>query len=241
MADDPLGCARWQDVISASVDGEDCGVEERLLDAHLAHCAGCRDFRDFAERSRRAVRVEPVVATPDLAPRIVKLNAIADRASRWSVARAVLAVVAIEIIVFSMPMLILGSEGSESAHEARHLGAFTAAYGVGLLVVVVRPARARAVLPVTMVLAGALSITALIDLLSGDVPLIGEAQHLPELLSVVLVWYVAVPSPRRGRPVGSTRLGPLSRTVRMGELRAVDRHGETDPGAGGRRISGPGG
>jgi len=32
---------------------------------------------------------------------------------------------------------------------------------------------------------------------NGDVPLVGEAQHLPELLSVVLVWLLAVPAPRR--------------------------------------------
>ena len=54
-----------------------------------------------------------------------------------------------------------------------------------MLVVVVRPARARAVLPVALVLAGALVITAIIDLVDRRIPLTGGATHLPELLSVV--------------------------------------------------------
>ena len=43
------------------------------------------------------------------------------------------------------------------------------------------------------VLAGALVITAIIDLVDGQVPLLGETQHLPEVLSVLLVWLLAVP------------------------------------------------
>ena len=48
-------------------------------------------------------------------------------------------------------------------------------------------------LPVAAVLAGALVITAVVDLVDGRVPLVGEAQHLPEVVSVVLVWLLAVP------------------------------------------------
>ncbi len=134
---------------------------------------------------------------PDLSGRVRKAVALADRASRWSVVRALLVVVAVQIIGFSLPALIFGDEQETAAHAARHLGAFTAAYGVGLLVVAIRPARARTMLPVAVVLAGALVITAIVDMANGDVPLFGEAQHLPELLSVVLVWLLAVPAPRR--------------------------------------------
>ena len=101
--------------------------------------------------------------------------------------------------------------------DSRHLGAFTAAYGVGLLVVAIRPARARTMLPVAAVLAGALLITAVVDMLNGHVPLVGEVQHLPELLSVVLVWLLALPAPRRG----ARRIRPSQPTLGIGPLRPI--------------------
>jgi predicted anti-sigma-YlaC factor YlaD len=191
-----VDCDAWREAISASVDGETTSVDSRLIDAHLAHCADCRQFRDAAEQSRRVSLVQPAAPMPDLARQVSRGAALVDRASRWSVARALLAVVALDIIAFSLPALVFGDEQDTSTHSARHLGAFTAAYGVGLLVVVVRPARARTMLPVALVLAGALVITAVVDLATGHVPLIGETQHLPEVLSVVLVWLMTVPTPR---------------------------------------------
>ena len=116
----------------------------------------------------------------------------------WLVGPLLLVVVAVEVIVLSLPALLLG-EGEANTHEARHLGAFTVAYGVALLVVAFRPARARTILPVAAVLAGALLITAVVDLLNGKVPLLEEATHLPELVSVVLVWLLAAAPLRRDR------------------------------------------
>ena len=148
-------------------------------------------------------RVEPV---PDVSQRVTRAVAAQDRARRPAV-RIVLAVVAIEIIALSLPALVLGDEADTSAHGARHLGAFTVAYGVGLLVVAARPARARTMLPVAGVLAGALLITALVDLANGRIPLVGEARHLPEIASVVLVWLLAVP---RGVRIRSRPLSTLT-------------------------------
>ena len=160
-------------------------------------------------------------ATPDLSRRIAGLAAIADRAATWSIVRGLLGVVAVEILVFSLDDLVLGDEAQTSTHSARHLGVFTVAYAVGLLVVVARPARARTMLPVAAVLAGALLVTAIVDLANGRVPLVDEVQHLPELLSVVLVWLVAVPGPkRRGRSQRRDAAPPDLRVV-DGERRAV--------------------
>ena len=199
LADDGhVECDRWREAISARLDGEDPGIDPALVDAHLARCAGCRAFA--TRRRRRPPRPSGSASAPDvpdLSRRVRKAVALADRAGRWSVVRALLVVVAVQILAFSLPALVLGDEQDTAAHAARHLGAFTAAYGVGLLVVAVRPARARTMLPVAAVLAGALVITAIVDLVDGRVPLVGEAQHLPEVLSVVLVWLLAVPAPRR--------------------------------------------
>jgi predicted anti-sigma-YlaC factor YlaD len=213
-----MQCDRWQDALSAMADGEDPGVEPRLVEAHVAHCSACSTFAQAIDGSRRRAVVQAAPHMPDLSRRVSKLNAIADRASRWSVVRALLAIVAIEVIVVSLPSLVAG-DGEVDAHDARHLGAFTIAYGVALLVVVVRPARARTVLPVAAVLAGALLITAVVDLARGVVPLIDEATHIPEVISVVLIWLLAVPAPRR---VGNAQRPPFKLTSASGKRPVAD-------------------
>jgi predicted anti-sigma-YlaC factor YlaD len=190
-----MTCDRWREAISARADGEDVGVDERLLDAHVARCPACRRFVETV-RITAAPRLAPPPPPAGLPQRVARLAAVADRAATWNVVRALLAVVAVEIIALSIPAL-LGDEVATSTHAARHLGAFTAAYGVGLLVVVARPARARTMLPVAAVLAGALVITSVVDLAQRRIPLVDEAAHLPEVVSVVLVWLIAVPSRRR--------------------------------------------
>ncbi len=210
-------CDRWRDAISADRDGEDPGIERRLVDAHLSRCPACRSFAASAGlgTGRPVELVGAPESTSELPRQVARIAAIADRAATWSIVRALLAVVAVDILVLSLPALVLGDEQETSAHAARHLGAFTVAYAVGLLVVVVRPARARTMLPVAEVLAGALLVTAVVDLANGRVPLVDEAQHLPEVLSVVLVWLIAVPSPRR-------RGRSKEVTVQTSALRVVD-------------------
>ena len=156
---------------------------------------------------------------PDLSKPLVKLNAIADRAASWSIVRVLLAVVAFDVLFFALKALILADEADATAHAARHLGAFSFAYGVGLLVVVVRPARARTMLPVAAVLAGALFITAVIDLSNGTVPLTGEATHLPEL-------HQRAAHLDAGRAVAQTReaRGPPRIVHRAAHASGVARH-----------------
>jgi predicted anti-sigma-YlaC factor YlaD len=210
-------CDRWRDALSAQADGEDPGVSTRLIAAHVDRCPACRDF---------ATSIAPITAgaapsAPDLSHQVARMAAIADRAASWTIVRGLLAVVAVEILVFSLPELVLGENQDAGEHSARHLGAFTVAYAVGLLVVVIRPARARTMLPVAAVLAGALLVTAVADLLNGRVPLVDEAQHLPEVISVVLVWLLAVPSPRRrGRVAGRGHPRPELRVVAAPDRRA---------------------
>jgi predicted anti-sigma-YlaC factor YlaD len=205
-----MACERWREAISARADGERVGVDERLLDAHLATCQDCRGYATAVHTSRRPRPVP--TPPPELARRVSRLAAAADRAATWSIVRALLAVVAVEIIVVSIPAL-LGNERATSTHAARHLGAFAVAYGVGLLVVVARPARARTMLPVAAVLAGALVITSLVDLAQRRVPLIDEATHLPEIVSVVLVWLIAGPARRPRDAAGEQPPAPPLRVV----------------------------
>lgn len=213
-------CEQWIEAISATADGEDPGVDQRLLRAHLAHCASCTQFAAAIEGSRRRRLVQPAPVMADLSRQVSKTNAVLDRAASWSIVRILLLVIAVLLIVLSVPALVLG-EGDAGAHDARHLGAFSIAYAVALLVVVLRPARARAMLPVAAVLAGALLVTAVVDLFTGSVPLVNEALHLPELISVVLVWLLAVPA--RRRPV-------VLRVTPSTGLRVAPEHSDRDTG-----------
>lgn len=208
------------------VDGEDPGMALALVQAHLYRCAPCRTYRDQAHELRRST-LGATPPQPDLSAHVAKLDRIADRASRWGVARGLLVVVALQIIGLSAPALVLGEEQATSPHIARHLGAFTIAYGVALLVVATRPARARTVLPVAYVLAGALAITAIVDIVDGQIPLTGEALHLPELMSVALIWLLAIPTPRRpaGGETVTGRHGPSIKLIRsVADEPQTDRH-----------------
>jgi predicted anti-sigma-YlaC factor YlaD len=219
-----MDCERWMTAISAQVDGEETGIDDRMLAAHLESCPACRSFRDGLQGLRRRTLVGEAPEMPDLSRRVAKLNAISERASRWGIVRVLLAVVAIEVLVISMPALLFGEGESASAHAARHLGAFAVAYAVTLLIVVIRPARARSIFPVTMVLAGALVVSAVIDTAQGRIPLLGEALHVPELISVLLVWLLARPTP----------VGHKTRRVAVPDQpfqpRVVDHADESDVG-----------
>ena len=205
-----VDCSRWRDAISALADGEQADIDERLVTAHVARCPECQSYQQTIQSSPGIVRVTEPGGMPDLSKTISKLNAAADRAAHWSVLRIVLAVVAAQVVAFALPALILGKENGVATHSARHLGAFGVAYGVALFVVVVRPARARSILPVAMVLAGAQVLGAIVDLATGKIPLVGEVRHLPQVISVFLIWFLAVPTTRRddatAEPVGPPRL-----------------------------------
>ena len=95
-------CAEHRAAISAIADGEDPGIERALVERHVARCRECRKYADAvaAWPPPRALAEAP--AMPDLSRRVVKLNAVADRAGRWQSARVLLAVVAVEILVLSV-------------------------------------------------------------------------------------------------------------------------------------------
>ena len=145
-----MDCSRWRDALSAMADGEDAGIDERLVAAHVGRCAPCQSYQRLIEKSAIPAASSPPAPMPDLSKTISKLNAAADRAAHWSILRIVLAIVAAQVILFALPALILGEEHGVETHAARHLGAFGVAYGVALFVVVVRPARARSILPVAL-------------------------------------------------------------------------------------------
>lgn len=217
-----MDCEDWQGAISAEVDGEDPGVDTRLLSAHVAQCARCSNFLDGIS-SQWSQPLHEAFTMPDLSSRIVKANAVADRARVWWIVRALLLLIAGFVIFDASHDIFFGAHG-ESAHAAKHLGAFTFAYGVGLAVVAVRPARARTMLPVTFVLGAALFITAVLDVVDHETPLLGETVHIPELLSVLLVWLLLLPTDRA--PVWRRNRGAIRPAPRLVAVDAPDSAGD---------------
>lgn len=181
----PVTCSSVQQAISAQVDGEDTRLDDADLREHLQQCPDCASHSDFVHRLRRG-SIGVVGENVDVSAQVVRRSRSLDGMWTLSLARVVLAICALWVVASSVSDLL--GIGVGDVHDARHLGAFTLAYGAALVVVVIRPSRARTVLPVAIVVSCALAITATIDVAEGHVPLVHEAIHAPELVSVAAVW-----------------------------------------------------
>ena len=73
--------------ISARLDGEVDAETSAALDDHLATCADCRRYEEELRVVRRALRLAPAEAVPDLGPRIMERVGVertaAGRRSEW--------------------------------------------------------------------------------------------------------------------------------------------------------------
>jgi predicted anti-sigma-YlaC factor YlaD len=199
-------CAQVQEAISALADGEDPGLDPSLVEAHVATCPSCRSQREFIHGLRRS-KLREAETQDDMAPAVVRSARMLDGVWTWTFPRGVLAICAVVIALTSFGDLLGGSE--IDGHDARHLGAFSLAYVIALGVVVVRPARARTVLPISVVVTAALVITAVIDVADGAVSLSRELSHTPEIISLIAVWALITALP--GSPFIDPEAEPAQR------------------------------
>lgn len=77
------GCTWAREELSARLDGEASPHDAAELEAHVAGCAACRRHARELEEVRRALRVQPAGAVPDLAPAIMRKLGAAAPASPW--------------------------------------------------------------------------------------------------------------------------------------------------------------
>jgi len=187
--------------ISARLDGEDPGLDDAAVYAHLAGCADCRAFAQGAESLHRTVRLAPAPAIPDLAPGILAAigteelgatEADSNQALRW-----ILVAIALAQIAIAIPALIFGNDAGLPVHTARHIGSFEVALGVGFLYAAWKPSRIAGLLPVAAALVACLVASSLLDVASGSTNAWGEGQHVLAFVGLAVVWLLSRPAPRR--------------------------------------------
>jgi predicted anti-sigma-YlaC factor YlaD len=204
-----MDCDRCRAAISAGLDAEETGLPDDVVHAHMETCASCRSFAAEARSLHRVTRVTEAEPVPDLTGSILRAIGHEPRAvnaeERTRFLRITLAVVAIIQLAMAVPALILGDDAGLPTHVARHLGSFSLALGVGLLVVAWKPERAAGVLPIVAAVVICLLGSSFIDIVSGRAAPGSEVSHAPELVGLVAVWLLARdPAAARGprpRPV----------------------------------------
>lgn len=202
-----MQCEQFQDALSARLDGEapPPGLDDAAVDAHVETCATCSAFAAGAATQHRALRVRPAEPVPDLTNAILAAlppSARPQPVREW--ARYALFAVAATQLLLALPAVLLGEDPGASIHVARELGSFDVALGIGLLWAAWQPRRALGLLPMVVALAGAMLVTAVLDVTRGEAPALGEAHHLLDLAGLVLLWALAhPPKPANPRVLGA--------------------------------------
>jgi predicted anti-sigma-YlaC factor YlaD len=190
-----LDCDQAREALSATLDGEDPGFDQSVVDAHVAGCVGCQAFADGTAALNRTVRVRPAEDVPDLTAAILgsapARQVTTEPAPAW--ARYGLLAVAGTVLLLALPNLITGS----GAHDGRDLAAFEVALCAAMLVVVWKPYRAAGLLPMAGALAVASFVSAAVDVVNGQVRAATEAEHVLLLVGLGLLWVLARPERRR--------------------------------------------
>ncbi len=124
---------------------------------------------------------------------------------RRQVLRIAVGVLAVAQLVSAAPALF-GPEG-DGAHATREMASFDIAIAVGFALAALRPERARALLPVALVLALCLAVTSAVDVASGRAAAIHEIGHLAAVVQAAALWAL-------GR--GTQRTSPLTTATAAG-------------------------
>ncbi|MDZ5446102.1 zf-HC2 domain-containing protein [Micromonospora sp. 4G57] len=192
-----MKCDDVRVALSARLDGEDSQAPAAALEAHTLACSGCRSWLARAERVTRLTRLQ-AVDVPDLTAAVLAAVA-ADRAAarddaaaavraRRQVLRVAVAVAAVAQLAIALPILLAGFGVEADPHTSREMASFDAALAVGFALAAWRPERARAFLPVALVLAVCLAGTSAVDVARSSTALVHELGHLAAVVQAGLLW-----------------------------------------------------
>ena len=150
-----MRCSTIREALSARLDGEDPGLPDDDIEAHLGTCEDCRTWALAAGSLAGVVTRAPRDGVPLDPALLATLTAPPDEAAtgllrngEW---RIVLGLIALVQMVVSWPGVLL-HDGHASVHLAHELTAWDIGLAVGFLVAALMPARAWGMLPLAAVL-----------------------------------------------------------------------------------------
>jgi len=191
-------CEDVRVAMSARLDGEEPGLAPEEVDGHVAGCANCTAWLVEVQRLPRPVLDAPdltgrimaaVAADPIIAADAARRRAAEEAYGRHQVLRIAVAAAAVVQLALALPTLIGAFLSNElGPHAGREMASFDIAVAVGFLVVAYRPARARAFVPVAIVLAACLAITSGVDIARGVAGPGHEIGHLVAVIQAALLW-----------------------------------------------------
>jgi predicted anti-sigma-YlaC factor YlaD len=203
-------CERYREALSARLDGEEEPIEPALVDGHLVGCAACRQWERAAIAVTRLVRVQPVVATPVAAERLMAGFRVRPRRRLVYVLRVLLG-------AFGAAQFVLGIAQAAAAattshvHEAGHVfhesAAWNVAIGAGFAWIATRRATPSGALPMLTAFVALLALLSANDLLAGTVETARLVSHLFVLAGYGIVLALSRPGLDPGRPPAD-RQGP---------------------------------
>ena len=238
-----MECDRVREAISARIDGEDPGVPDGAIEAHLATCAACRGWQQRAHAMTRRARLGGRFLEQDLTARVLaaippepaRRQSVRRQSARrlgaaWGggmARRAGLAAVAVVQLAITIPLLLLGHDHDAGLHAAHELGSFDLALAIAFAVGAVRPALSAGLAWPCAIAAAGLAGTAIADLLAGQAFGADEAQHLVAVAGAVLLCWQARTVNGPAEPVLAARPPAQS-----GPLLEVPLPGAVYPGTG---------
>ena len=185
-----MQCDRFREAISARIDGEDPGLPDGALDAHLGACADCRAWQQQAHAVTRRARLGGLFLDHDLTSQVLAAApAAATGRGRRFAQRAGLAAVAAAQLAITIPLLILAHDRDAGLHAAHELGSFDLSLAIAFAIGAIRPALSAGLAWPCAIAAAGLTGTAVIDLIGGQTLGADEAQHLVAVAgALLLIW-----------------------------------------------------
>jgi len=206
-----MRCDWFRAAISARIDGEETGLPDAELDAHLAACAECSDWEQQAHAVTRRARLGGSFLTQDLTAQVLAAApAAAPGRRRRFTQRAALAAVAIAQLAITVPLLLLGHDHDAGTHAAHELGSFDLSLAIAFAVGAVRPALSAGLAWPSAIAAAGLTGTAILDLMDGQTLGADEAQHLLAVAGALLLIWQARTS---GRGPAAAAVSPFRATA----------------------------